>query len=161
MSHPDESRRMFLGKMGVVAPAIAIGSGSVVASSNQTRLQREVIGGNPNAPYSRAVSFNQMVYVAGVVGTNPSTRKLASADFEPQCRQAMENLKMSVEASGSTMGNVMKCTCFLTDVEDFTAFNRIYRSYFSSEPPARSTVVVKELVVQGAKIEIDCVTCIT
>lgn len=161
MSHPDESRRNFLGKMGVVAPAIAIGSGSVAASASQTTPLREVIPGNLNAPYSRAVSFNQMVYVAGVVGTNPSTLKLASADFEPQCRQALENLKASVEASGSTMGNVLKCTCFLTDVEDFTVFNRIYRSYFSSKPPARSTVVVKELVVKGAKIEIDCVTCMT
>ena len=161
MSHPDESRRNFLGKMGVFAPAIAIGSGSVAASASQTTPRREVIPGNPNAPYSRAVSFNQIVYVAGVVGTNPSTHKLASADFEPQCRQAMENLKASVEASGSTMSNVMKCTCFLTDVEDFTVFNRIYRSYFLSKPPARSTVVVKELVVKGAKIEIDCVTCIT
>jgi len=161
MSHPDESRRDFLGKVGVVTPAIALGTGCVAASASQTTSQREVISGNPNAPYSRAVSFDQMVYVAGVVGTNPSTRKLASADFEPQCRQAMENLKASVEASGSTMGNVLKCTCFLTDVKDFSTFNRIYRSYFSNKPPARSTVVVKELVVKGAKIEIDCVTCIT
>ena len=58
------------------------------------------------------------------------------------------------------MSNVMKCTCFLVDMADFPTFNKIYRTYFPADPPARSTVVVKELVVKGAKIEIDCVTCL-
>jgi 2-iminobutanoate/2-iminopropanoate deaminase len=51
----------------------------------------------------------------------------------------------------------MKCTCFLTDVNDFATFNKVFRGYFPANPPARSTVVVKELVLAGAKIEIDCV----
>jgi enamine deaminase RidA (YjgF/YER057c/UK114 family) len=65
-----------------------------------------------------------------------------------------------VEAAGSTMERVMKCGCFLTDGEDFPVMNKVFREYFPSTPPARSTVVVKALVVPNARIEIDCVTCV-
>ena len=81
-----------------------------------------------------------------------------STDFLGQCRQAMENLKASVEASGSSMAKVIKFTGFLTEVADFAAYNKLFASFFPNDPPARSTVVVKELVVPGAKIEVDCVT---
>jgi 2-iminobutanoate/2-iminopropanoate deaminase len=58
------------------------------------------------------------------------------------------------------MENVLKCTCFLTEEKDFTAFNKVYIEFFPKDPPARSTVIVKALVVPGAKVEVDCVTCI-
>jgi len=83
---------------------------------------------------------------------------LASPEFEGQCKQALDNLKSSVEAAGSSMDKVLKCTCFLTEAADFDAMNRVYRTYFPNDPPARSTVAVKELVLAGAKFEIDCVT---
>jgi 2-iminobutanoate/2-iminopropanoate deaminase len=95
--------------------------------------------------------------VSGVLGQIPGTRDLASPDFKGQARQAMENLKASVEAAGSSMDKVVKCSAFLTESSDFQDFNRIYVEYFPTEPPARSTVIVKALVAAGAKIEIDCV----
>jgi 2-iminobutanoate/2-iminopropanoate deaminase len=118
---------------------------------------RRVIPGSPYPTFSRAVTFGGLAYVSGVIGQKPGSRELASSDFGPQCRQALENLKASVEASGTTMANVLKCTCFLTDEDDFAEFNRIYTGFFPSDPPARSTVIVKALVVPGAKLEIDCV----
>jgi enamine deaminase RidA (YjgF/YER057c/UK114 family) len=63
----------------------------------------------------------------------------------------------SIEAAGSSPDRVLKCTCFLTDAADFAAMNKVYASFFPSDPPARSTVVVKELVIAGAKIEVDSV----
>jgi enamine deaminase RidA (YjgF/YER057c/UK114 family) len=61
-----------------------------------------------------------------------------------------------VEAAGSTMDRVLKCQAFLTEQSDFAAFNEIYKGYFPTDPPARSTVIVKDLVLPGAKIEVDC-----
>ena len=156
MNH--ESRRAFLGKAAVAAPAAAVfGAAASTASAVQSREGRRVIPGRADAPFSRATILDRIVFVAGVVGRKPGSRDLASTEFEPQCRQAFENLKASVESAGSRMAQVLKCTCFLTDVADFGAMNRLFRAFFPSDPPARSTVVVKELVVPGAKIEVDCV----
>ena len=155
-----ESRRTFLGKVSLVAPGVVVGgvAGRSAAASRDDR--RRVVGGSSNPAFSRATAFGGLVYTSGVVGRKPGAHGTLSADFETQCRQAMENLKASVEAAGSTMAQVLKCTCFLTDVADFPKMNAIFRSFFPNDPPARSTVVVKELVVRGAKLEIDCVTCV-
>ncbi len=161
MDTNEATRRQFLSKASVVGAAVAAGSGATaLASSDSAGPSRKVIEGSPYATFSRAVAFDRVVFVAGVVGQKPGTRDLASAEFGAQCRQAMENLKASVEASGSSMDKVLKCNCFLTDAGDFGTFNKIYSSHFPNDPPARSTVVVKELVVPGAKLEIDCITCV-
>ncbi len=123
-----------------------------------TRAGRKIIPGSPYATFSRAVRLDRLVFVAGVVGQKPGTRDLVSSDFEPQCRQALQNLKESVEASGSSLDKVLKCTVYITAAADFATFNRLYVEYFLKDPPARSSVVVKELVVPGAKLEVDCVT---
>lgn len=154
-----ETRRAFLGKAAVAGPAMAVlGGAATAASAGEQKHERRVIGGSPYATFSRAVAFGPLVFVAGVVGQKPGSRELASSDFDAQCRQALANLKASVEASGSSMDRVLKCTCFLTDAKDFATFNKVYVTFFPSNPPARSTVIVKALVVPGAKLEIDCVT---
>ncbi len=154
----DESRRAFLRKVSVTAPAaVVFGGAAKVASAAESAGKRRVIPGSPSPLFSRAVTFNGLVYASGVVGRKPGSQATISEDFETQCRQALLNLKGSVEAAGSSMSKVLKCTCFLTDITDFPTFNKLYLSFFPSDPPARSTVVVKELVVPGAKLEIDCV----
>lgn len=130
-----------------------------MASAAQSAGRRRVVGGSSNPVFSRAVAFGQLVYVSGVVGRKPGAHGTITEGFEAQCRQALENLKTSVEAAGSSMADVLKCTCFLTAVSDFAAFNKVYKTFFPSDPPARSTVVVKDTVVPGAKLEIDCVAC--
>jgi 2-iminobutanoate/2-iminopropanoate deaminase len=157
----NESRRAFLGKVSLAAPGLAVFGGAAgAASASESAGGRRVIGGSPFPTFSRAVVLDRLVFVSGVVGQKPGASGLVSTEFEPQCRQALENLKASVEAAGSRTDRVLKCTCFLTEAADFATFNKVYRSFFPSEPPARSTVVVKELVVPGAKLEIDCVTCL-
>ncbi len=156
----NSTRRAFVGAAaaGVVGGATL---SSVAGEPRAKRSGRRVVAGSPYPTFSRAVALNRFVFVAGVVGQKPGSRAVVSPEFAPQCRQAMENLNASVEASGSSMDQVLKCGVFLTDAADFAAFNKIYVEYFPQEPPARSTVIVKELVVPGAKLEIDCVTSIS
>ena len=141
-------------RAGAVVGGAAAG---VSAAEAPQGVKKEVVPGSPYPTFSRAIKCGGMVYVSGVLGQKPGTRQLASEGFEGQCRQAMENLKASVEAAGSSMDKVVKCGAFLTQQEDFATFNRIYVGYFPADPPARSTVIVKALVAAGAMLEIDCV----
>ncbi|HNQ22850.1 MAG TPA: RidA family protein [Phycisphaerae bacterium] len=154
------SRRDFV---GAVSTVLAAGAGVSLAGEGATLPAapvpgRQVIPGSPYPTFSRAVRLDRLVFVAGVVGQRPGTRDLVAGEFEPQCRQVLENLKASVEAAGSSLDKVLKCTVYITEASDFAAFNKLYAEYFPKDPPARSSVVVKELVVPGAKLEVDCIT---
>lgn len=157
-----DTRRSFLADAIVAGSAFGVlGVAGSQANQPTSTGKRRVVGGSPYPTFSRAVEYNGLVYVAGVLGQKPGTRDLVSAEFEPQARQVLENLKASVEAAGSSFEKVLKCTCFLTDENDFASFNKVYVEYFPKDPPARSTVIVKALVAPGAKVEVDCVACMT
>jgi len=154
----DPSRRGFLTNAAATVPIAGIVLLAESASAGDAPESRRVIEGSPSPNFSRAVGIGRLVYASGVLGVRPGSWEVVSPDFEPQCRQALENLKASVEAAKSSMDRVLKCTCFLTEAADFAAMNKVYQTFFPKDPPARSTVVVKELVAKGAKFEIDCVT---
>ena len=156
----SESRRSFLAGVGAAAVAGGVLTPEVQAFEPGDDAKREVIGGSPIAMFSRAVRFGRMVWVSGVVGNIEGSLKLASPGTEAEFKQALDNLKASVEAAGSSLDKVLKCTCFLSEASDFALFNTVYKRYFPKDPPARSTVVVKALVIPGAKLEIDCVTVV-
>ncbi len=132
-----------------------LGYATVVRAETGEKRRRVIAGGSRF--YSRAVEYGGLVFVAGVLGRNDAKEEIPS-EFESQCRLALANLKASVEAAGSSLDKVLKCTCFLTEASDFATMNKVYTEFFPTDPPARSTVVVKELVMADAKIEIDCVT---
>lgn len=102
---------------------------------------------------SSAIRVGDILYVSGQLGMR---RDAPDSTIEGQTRVTLENIKRIVEQAGTTMPNVVKCTVFLTNVADFQAMNRVYREFFPSEPPTRSTVVVAALVVSNAKVEIEC-----
>ncbi len=95
-------------------------------------------------PYSQAVVSGGIVYTSGQIAINPATNTIEAVTIEEQTEQVMQNLKAVLEASGSSFENAIKTTCFLADMNDFTAFNGIYGKYFTSLP-ARSCVAVKTL----------------
>ena len=98
--------------------------------------------------------MGKTVYGSGQLGMsrdNPDTT------IKGQTKATLENIKRVFEQAGTTMERVDKCTVFLTDVKDFAGMNEVYRTFFPSAPPARSTVVVAALVVANAKIEIECI----
>lgn len=95
-------------------------------------------------PYSQAIVSNGFVFTSGQIAINPETNTIDAQDIEGQTEQIMKNLKEVLEASGSSFDKAVKTTCFLSDMNDFAAFNEIYGKYFTSLP-ARSCVAVKTL----------------
>ena len=107
-------------------------------------------------PYSVAVQTGQMVYTAGQIGLDPATGEIVPGGIEAETRQVLTNLKNVLEASGSSLGDVVKTTVFLRDMADFAKMNAIYGEFFNQQPPARTTVAVAGLPKGGA-VEIDAV----
>jgi 2-iminobutanoate/2-iminopropanoate deaminase len=107
-------------------------------------------------PYSQAIKVGNLVFTAGQIPLDPATGKLVEGGITAQAEQVMKNLQAVVEAAGSSLGQVVKTTCFLTNLDDFTAFNEVYGSYFSENRPARSTVQAARLPA-GASVEVECV----
>lgn len=95
-------------------------------------------------PYSQAVIAGGFLFTSGQIALNPATGEIAGGTIEVQAKQVCENLGALLHEAGLSFDQVIKTTCFLTDMEDFAAFNEIYGSYFTSKP-ARSCVAVKTL----------------
>ena len=109
-------------------------------------------------PYSQATVVNGLVYTSGQIALDPATGELAGATIEEQAEQVMKNLVAVLEAAGSGPENVVKTLCFLTDINDFAAFNAVYARYFT-EKPARSCVGVQSLP-KGAICEVEVIATV-
>lgn len=95
-------------------------------------------------PYSQAIVHNGILYTSGQIAINPQTGNVEAQTIEEQTEQVMKNLKAVLEEAGTCFENVIKTTCFLKNMSDFAAFNKIYGEYFVNKP-ARSCVAAKEL----------------
>lgn len=95
-------------------------------------------------PYSQAIEVNGMVYTSGVIPVVPATGKIPEG-VENQARQALENLSNLLAAAGSSMGNVVKTTVFIKEMNDFARINEVYAGFFKESYPARSCVEVARL----------------
>ncbi len=106
-------------------------------------------------PFSDAVQVGNLFFLSGQIGMNHTTRKLVAGGIKAETKQTLENIKAVLEHHNMGMNNVVKCTVILADIEDFSAFNEVYKTYFPQKP-ARTTFAAKGLAV-GAKIEIECI----
>jgi 2-iminobutanoate/2-iminopropanoate deaminase len=140
-------------KLLVVAAALILPS---LAAAQRTTVVPQ--GMNASATLTPGIRVGDIVYTSGQLGMS---RDMPDSTIQTQTKKAMENVKAVVEAGGSTMANVLKCTVFLTDVKDFGGMNSVYTTFFPKEPPARSTVVVAALVSAAAKVEIECIAAVT
>ena len=116
-----------------------------------TALAPEAVG-----PYSQAIASNGIIYTSGQIPVNPATGKVEATTIEEQTEQVMENLHIVLAQGGIAFDRVVKTTCFLADMNDFEAFNRVYAKYFPENPPARSCVEVSTLPM-GIKLEIEAI----
>ncbi len=108
-------------------------------------------------PLSPGIKVGNTVYVSGQVGRHPTTGQMGG-DIREQTRNALERIKMILEAAGTSMDNVVSATCWLTSREHFAAFNEVYASYFPTAKPARATVEAN-LMAAGALVEIMVTAC--
>jgi 2-iminobutanoate/2-iminopropanoate deaminase len=99
----------------------------------------------PIGPYSQAIRLGELLFVAGQGPVDPKVGRVVATDIQGQTRQTLENLKAIVAAAGTSLDNALKTTCFLKDMNDFRAFNEVYAQYFTTEPPARTTVEAARL----------------
>jgi 2-iminobutanoate/2-iminopropanoate deaminase len=111
----------------------------------------------PRGPYSPAVRAGGFIYVSGQIPIDPVTNQTVLGDVKAETRQVLSNIQRILEGCGATMADVVKCGVFLTDVTDFAAMNEVYAEFFGSAKPARTTIAVAALPLQGAKVEIDAV----
>ena len=131
------------------ALASPVGVRAQVTSAKQVIV---VPGVNRNPNLSSAIRVGDLLFISGQLGGNDST-------IEGQTMQALENMKKVLDAAGTTVDNVVKCTVFLTDMKEFAKMNEAYRAFFSAakDPPGRSAVAVVALARPTAKVEIECI----
>jgi 2-iminobutanoate/2-iminopropanoate deaminase len=107
-------------------------------------------------PYSLAIVANGLVFVSGQGPIDPATGDVVRGDIQTQTRRVLENVRTILEAAGSSLGKALKTTVYLADIDDFAAMNEVYAGFFTSVPPARTTIQAAALPL-GIDVEIDVI----
>jgi reactive intermediate/imine deaminase len=109
----------------------------------------------PNAVFAPAVRVGNLLFLSGQIGAD-SANRLVPGGIQAEGRQALNNVKATLERYGSSLDRVVKCTVFLADMKDYDAFNEIYVSYFRARRPARSAMGATGLAL-NARVEVECI----
>ena len=109
-------------------------------------------------PYSQGIILNGIAFFSGQIPLSPETGEVVGTTIEEQTEQVMQNVKALLESQGASFTDVVKTTCFLSDMGDFAAFNEIYAKYFTGKP-ARSCVAVKDLP-KGVLCEVETIAAV-
>ena len=113
----------------------------------------------PRGPYSQAVVHNSILYISGQGPVDTITNKLISGTMGQETARTLENIKAIIAEAGGKLENVLKITCYLADMNDFSDFNNAYKDYFIKEPPARTMIKAGKLPA-GMKIEMDAIVAL-
>ena len=105
-------------------------------------------------PYSQAIKSGNFIFASGQIPLDPVSGNIVENDIKKQTERVMENIKGLLESENLNLSNIIKTTCYLSDMSNFAAFNEVYGSYFTENPPARSTVAVKSLP-KDALVEVE------
>jgi 2-iminobutanoate/2-iminopropanoate deaminase len=107
-------------------------------------VKRQVIstdkGPRTGLPYSQGIRHGDLVYVAGQVALDPATGQVVTGGIREQTRQVLQNVEAILQAAGTSLAHSVECLCLLSDIGDFAAFNEVYKTFFPTDPPARTTV---------------------
>jgi len=111
--------------------------------------------------FSSAVRSGDFIFLSGQLGALPGVTppQLVAGGIEAETHQTMENIIATLDAAGATLEDLVKCTVFLADIDDYTAMNSVYVQYFPSDPPARSAMAGSGLAL-GARVEIECIAAV-
>ena len=118
------------------------------------RVVKTIGAPGPGGPYSQGIIARNLVFVSGQVGTNPKTGTLPDG-IKAQTKQALTNVNSILDAGGSSLKDAVRMGVYLRDISDFEEMNSVYRTFFASNPPARTTI---QAVLAGKfLVEIDCI----
>ncbi|MFY9644403.1 MAG: RidA family protein [Terriglobales bacterium] len=124
---------------------------------------RDVIatGKAPQAigPYSQAIRAAGLIFTSGQIAIDPATSQVIAGDVSAQTERVLQNVSAILQAAGTSLEKVVRCTVFLKNMGDFAAMNEVYARYFKQEPPARSTVEVARLP-KDVLVEIDAIALV-
>ena len=109
-------------------------------------------------PYSQAIRHGGFLFVSGQIAIDPQTADIIEGDIEAQTEQVLKNIAAIIDAAGMSLQDVVKCTCFLKDMNDFVRFNGVYENCFGEILPARETVEVARLP-KDAIVEVSAICC--
>jgi 2-iminobutanoate/2-iminopropanoate deaminase len=110
-------------------------------------------------PYSQGMRAGDLLFCSGQIPLEPSTGELVKDGIDGQARRCLENLAAVCEAAGGSLADAVRCTVYLTDMNDFTRVNEVYADFFGDEPPARVAIAVAGLP-KGADVEIDAIVAL-
>jgi 2-iminobutanoate/2-iminopropanoate deaminase len=110
----------------------------------------------PIGPYSQAIQSGSMLFVSGQIAIESSSGKMITDEIQAETKQVMANIHAILKVSQMDFSNVVKCSIFLTDMNNFPKVNEVYGQYFKENPPARETVEVSKLP-KGVNVEISCI----
>ena len=108
--------------------------------------------------FSSAVRSGDFIFLSGQLGALPGVNppQLIEGGIEAETRQTFANISAVLEAAGATLADIVKCTVYLVDIDDYAAMNAVYIEYFPDDPPARAALAGSGLAL-GARVEIDCI----
>lgn len=107
-------------------------------------------------PYSQAIAAHGFLFLSGQIPLDPATNALVAGDVAAQTERVLKNLEAILKAAGASLGQVVKTTVYLADLNDFVAMNEVYARFFPEEPPARATVECSRLP-RDVRVEIDAI----
>lgn len=126
-------------------------------ATDQAAVKKEIIkaplGVPAGLPFSTAVKFGNFMFLSGLIGTDLKTSELVSPDMGEQTKQCLETLGLILRQAEMDYSDVVSCTVYLTDLEDYSEMNKAYSAYFPKDPPARTCVQAVKLV-REAKVEL-------
>jgi len=111
-----------------------------------------------NLPFSDAVTVGNMVYLSGQLGNIPGSLTLVEGGIRAETKQTMENIQTVLKANNLSMSDIVKCTVFIEDIEEWGTFNEEYVKFFPAKKPARSALGANGLAL-GARVEVECMAC--
>jgi reactive intermediate/imine deaminase len=139
-------------RFSIAIATAALAAGCARPSGNEVAFMPSP---RPNALFSPAVRVGNILFLSGQIGAD-TAGKLVAGGIQAEARQALNNIRGTLERYGSSMDRVVKCTVFLADIKDYAAFNEIYSTYFRARKPARSAMAASGLAL-NARVEVECI----
>jgi 2-iminobutanoate/2-iminopropanoate deaminase len=111
-------------------------------------------------PYSQAIRAGDLLFCSGQVPLEPTTGELVKDDIEGQARRCLQNLAAVAEAAGASLADAVRCTIYLTDMNDFARVNEVYAEFFGGDDPPARVAVAAAALPKGADVEIDAIVAL-